>query len=415
MVTQEVNQYSNNRPRFFYGYIVVIAAFFIMVLMFGTRSTFGVFFKPTLNEVGWTRAQLSGAYAISVIVQGLLGIIMGGLTDRFGSRSVMTLCGFLLGLGYLLMSQINYVWQLYLFYAVIMGIGMGGSFVTPLSTVARWFVKKRGMMTGIVLAGLGTGTLIVPPVFNWLISIYGWRTSYIIMGIVALVMVILASQFLRRPPAQIGQAPYGENKERDRELNLGARGLSFKEAIYTRQLWMTFVMYFCLGFCAITINVHIVPHVTDLGISPANAAFVLAVVGGVSAVGGITLGGVADRIGNRQVFIICFILISPSLFWLVAITELWMLYLFAIILGVGNGGGAMLESPLAAELFGMKSHGSIFGVLSCGFTIGAAVGPFLAGYIFDITGSYQLAFVVSAMVGVFGIILAAIIRPIKGL
>ena len=164
MARQVIRQPHGGKPEFFYGYIVVVAAFLIMVAIFGLYYCFGIFFDPMLLEFGWTRAMTSGAFSLSMVVYGLLNVAVGGLTDRFGPRMVVTICGLLIGLGYLLMSQISAVWQLYLFYGVIIGAGMGGSFIALLSSVARWFVKRRGMMTGIVMAGIGIGTLIGPPV-----------------------------------------------------------------------------------------------------------------------------------------------------------------------------------------------------------------------------------------------------------
>lgn len=399
------------RPQFFYGYIVVLVAFFIMVLMFGTFYTFGVFFKPLSTEFGWTRAMTSGAYSLATFLSGLLAIVMGRLTDRFGSRIVMTLCGFLLGLGYLLMSQVSAIWQLYLFYGVAVGIGMGGSFAPMLSTVARWFVRRRGMMTGFVVAGIGAGTIIFPPAASWLISSYGWRTSYIIIGIIALVFIILAAQFLRHDPRQIGQLPYGENEVGEENLNLQARGFSFREAIGTGQLWMLWAILFCFGFCVATIMVHVVPHATELGISAAIAASILAVIGGLSIVGRIVVGSVADRMGNKLPLIIDFVLMSGALFWLVVAKELWMLYLFAVIFGFAYGGVVALESPLVAELFGLSSHGVILGIIAFGFSVGGAVGPVLGGRIFDIIGSYQVDFLVCAAMAAIACILASLLRP----
>ena len=337
-------------PRFFYGYIVVVAAFFIMVLMWGIFFTFGVFFKPLLTEFGWTRAVTSGAFSLSWIIQGLLAIVMGRVNDRLGPRIVITVCGSILGLGYLLMSQISTLWQLYLFYAVLIAIGMSGTFVPLASTVARWFVKRRGMMTGIVVAGTGIGGLIAPPVANWLISIYDWRVSYIILGSIALVVVVLVAQLLRRDPTQVGQMPYGENKE-ETGLKGGTEAFSLKEAASTRQFWLIFSMFLCLGFCMNTILVHIAPHATDLGFSAANAANILATVGGVGVIGRVVLGSAADRIGNRQVFIIGFVLMAAALFWLVPATEAWTLYLFAAVFGFASGGCVMSESPLVAGAF----------------------------------------------------------------
>jgi len=415
MVNQEDSQSPETATRFFYGYVVVAAALCILTVMYGTRLTYGVFFKPIIAEFDWTRALISGAFAISMIFQGLLAIVIGGLTDRFGPRLVMTLCGFVLGVGYLLLSQINAAWQLYLVYSVIIGIGMGGVFVPLLSTIAKWFIKRRSMMTGIAMTGIGIGQLIAPPVTSWLIFIYNWRMSYLILGIAVLVIVMSVAQLLRRDPKQMGQVPYGENKGEEHGFNQGTVGFSLKEAAYTRQFWMTFATLFCLGFSLLALMVHIVPHATDLGTSAASAAYILATAGGAHLLGGVVLGNSADRIGNRPAFIICFILMSVALFWFVPVTTEWMLYLLAFVFGFGGGGGATLMSPLVAELFGLRSHGLILGFMTLGFTSGAAVGPFIAGLIFDVTVSYQLAFIICAAVGVVGLILAAVLRPVKKL
>jgi MFS family permease len=413
MDNQEVSPPAKKKTKFFYGYIIVMAAFIIQLVMFGPRNSFGVFFKPMISDFGWTRALLSGAFSISIILQGLLGIVMGALNDRLGPRVVLTLCGFLLGLGFMLMSLISTAWQLYLFYVVIIGTGMGGIYTPPMSTVARWFVDRRSVMTGIVIAGGGIGGLMAPPAVNWLISIYGWRHAYIIMGAMVLVIVILAAQFLRRDPTQMGLEPYGMNKQAEQELDFVTAGLSLKEVVYTRQFWMAVAMLFCFGFCMLTVTIHIVPHATDLGISAATAANILAVLGATQLVGSITLGGFADKIGNRQAYIISLALMSATLFWLLTAREVWMLYLSVVVLGFGGGGAATLLSPLTAELFGIRSHGLILGVIVFSATIGGAVGPFIAGYIFDVSGSYQSAFLVSAAFAVIGLILTVILRPIK--
>jgi len=385
-----------------------------MVVVFSVYYTFGIFFKPVLTEFGWTRAMTSGAFSLSWIVNGFLGIVMGGLNDRLGPRVVITLCSVILGLGYLLMSQIGAVWQLYLFYGVIIGAGLSGFFVPLASTVARWFFKRRNTMTGILVAGLGLAGLIGPPVANWLISTYDWRVSYIILGSIVLVVAALAAQFLKRDPAQMGQVPYGQNEGVEQELKAGTEGFSLREAVYTRQFWLVAAMFLCYGFCLLTTTVHLAAHVTDLGISTASAATILATIGGLSIIGKVVLGRAADRIGNRQVFIICFILMSASFFWLIPAREVWMLYLFAAVFGLAYGGCVASQSPLIAVLFGLRSHGLILGVTTLGFTSGAALGPFLSGYIFDITGSYQLAFIVSAALSIVGLVLTAFLTPLRG-
>ncbi|MCL0071564.1 MFS transporter [Thermodesulfovibrionales bacterium] len=394
----------------FYGYVVVGAAFFILLVAFGTLYSFSLFLRPMVAEFGWTRAMISGAYSLCMLLSGLLAVVMGSLTDRFGPRIVVAVCGLFLGIGYLLMSQINAIWQLYLFYGVI-AIGMSGSFVPVLSTVARWFVKKRGMMAGIVVSGIGIGTVIMPLIVSRLAFAYGWRISYIFMGTMALVFVVLAAQFLRRDPAQMGQLPHGESEMKVDVLNLGAGEFSLREAILTREFWLLCAMLLCFGFYLQVIIVHIVPHAIDLKISAANAASILAIIGGISIAGRITMGGVADGIGNKPALIICLIIISVTLFWLMAAIELWMLYLFAVTFGFAYGGLAALILPIVAELFGLSSLGKIMGAFIFSIAIGEAIGPVLAGSIFDVVGSYQIAFLVCAIAGVISIALISLLRP----
>lgn len=167
-----------SRPRFFYGYAILLASFLILMTVWGTQYSFGVFFKPVSSEFGWTRAETAGAYSLNMVLAGVFGILAGRLSDRFGARLVVTVCGLLMGLGYLLMSRIGAVWQMYLFYGVLASIGIAGMVVPLLSTVARWFIKRRGLTTGIAASGIGVGTVIMPPLASQLISSHGWRTSY---------------------------------------------------------------------------------------------------------------------------------------------------------------------------------------------------------------------------------------------
>ncbi len=413
MTVHGIPQSPNAKPRFFYGYIVVVAAFLIMLVNQGIYIAFGIFFKPLLTEFGWTRAVTSGAFSLSMIISGLLGVAMGGLTDRYGPRIVLTFCGFLIGLGYLLMSQTNAIWQLYLFYGVIIGIGMAGGWIPLTSTVARWFVKRRAMMTGFVIAGQGIGVLIASMVGIQLISTYDWRVAYIILGSVALIAVVSAAQFLKHDPQRKGLVAYSQNESKEHVFKPRTKSISFKKAVYTRQLWLLVAMDFCYGASKFAILVHIALHVIELGISATIAASILATLGGVSILGNIVFGNAGDRIGNRQAFAGGLILMSAALFWLITATAVWQLYLFASIFGFAYGISAV-ESPLVAEHFGLKSHGSIYGVMSLGFTMGATVGPVLAGYIFDVNGSYQMAFLVFAAVSIVGLILTALLKPIRG-
>ena len=404
----------NNTPRFFYGYIVVIAACFIMVVSWAAYNSFGIFFNPLLDEFIWNRGVTSGAFSVSMFIYGILGIVVGALNDRFGPRVVLTSCGIILGLGYLLMSQVNSIWQLYLFIGVMVGIGMSGVWVPLLSSVARWFVKRRTLMTGIVIAGVGIGGFIGPPIISYLIATYDWRLSYIILGIAILLFVVSATQLLRSAPGQIRRPSEKDEIEGTcQTVESVTRSFTFKEAVKTTQFWTVFGLLFCCGFGGFAVLVHIVPHAIDLEISAISAASILAVSGATCILGNYILGALADRIGNRQIFIIGFVLLSAALFWLSVAEEKWMLYLFIVIFGFAVGGMGASESPLTAWLFGISSHGLIYGVVHVGFTIGAAAGPLMTGYIFDLTNSYRLAFLICAALSVIGLILTILLRPVK--
>jgi MFS family permease len=413
VINNKLPQHNKNEPRYFYGYIIVIASFFILMLTFGIFMTFGVFFKPLQAEFGWSSAMTSGPFSLSMIVSGAMSIAMGKFNDRFGPRLVITISGFLIGLGYLLMSQVSTLWQLYLFLGVIIGIGIGGTWVPVMSTVARWFVRKRNQITGIVIVGAGLAGLIGPLVLSRLIEAHGWQLSYAILGITVLIGVILAAQFLRRDPAQVGQMPDGEIAGENPEMQIETGAFSLNEAIRTAQFWITFVMFICFGICMFGVQVHIVPHATELGNSPISAANLLSVNLGTSILSNYLIGSLGDRIGNRRVFLIGFLLMAASLFWLVFAGEMWMLYIFSMIFGFAHGGMATSESPIVAWLFGLKSHGLIYGAVGFGFTIGASLGPVIIGYIFDLTGRYNLAFLACTAVGISGIILTIILRPTK--
>jgi OFA family oxalate/formate antiporter-like MFS transporter len=400
--------------RLYYGYIVVAASFIIMILAQGLYIIFGIFFNPLLEEFSWTRATISGAYSLSTILQGVLGIAMGGLVDRFGPRIVVTVCGVFMGAGSLLMSQVNSVWQIYLFYGVIIGVGMSGLWVPLLSPISRWFVTRRSMMTGIVMSGMTIGGVVAPLIVSRLIVAYDWRKTFIIIGSAALFGIVLFAQFFKRDPGRSGHLPYGAGEDTRTNLSPDVTSYNLKEAAQTIQFWLCLVILFCFGYGVIAIAVHLVPHITGLGISDVSAADVLAINGGVGIIGNFVVGGIiGDRIGNRKVLLIGLFLTVASLVWLLSSRELWMFYLFAIVLGIATGSIGTSESPLVARLFGLTNHGLIYGVFVLGFSAGGAVGPLATGYIYDVTGSYHNAFLSCIAFIVAGFILTLFLRPTR--
>jgi MFS family permease len=402
------------KSKIFYGYIIVAVAFLISLVTGGTHYSFGVFFKPLAGEFGWTRAITSGAFSLYVVLSGFLWMITGKLNDRFGPRIVVTGTLFFLGLGYLLMSRIGVIWHLYLFYGVIIAVGMSAAFVPLVSTVARWFVKNRGLMTGIAVSGVSTGTMVMPPLASWLIASFGWRISYIILAVVVWVVLMSIAQLLRRDPYQVGKLPYGYREIQIESPSLGEEGFSTKEAIFTRQFWLLCIITLLFGVFLQGIMVHIVLHAIDVGIPPTMAATILTAIGGLGIAGRIIMGSAGDRIGSRAVLIICYAIITVDLFWLLVVKELWMFYIFAAVFGFAYGGSGVIISPLVADLFGLRSHGVILGIAGFATQIGGAVGPVLAGAMFDTSGSYYMAFLIFIACGFVNVILSLFLTTVGG-
>jgi OFA family oxalate/formate antiporter-like MFS transporter len=413
MIDYKENQSIPDKPRIFYGYIVVVIAMAVMLLAMGTRTSFGIFFKPMIKEFGWSRGGMSAAVTLSMLVQGVWGIFMGKFNDKFGPRPVITLCCFLTGLGFILVSTVSSFWHIYLYYGLIVGLGMGGVFVVLISTVSRWFFKKRGTMTGIVLSGMGISTLVMAPVANWLIVTFGWQLAFVILGSSVLVIGIGLSQFLKRDPSKMGIQPFGKTEKEESTITLNTEGLFLKEAIRTWQFWIVTPIFLCLGYCMFSIIVHFVPYVTDTGTSATLAANILALSGGVQVFGGIIWGGIIDKIGNKRVLILCFVSIAASIYLLIPYNYRWVFFVVSLLFGVGIGGGVVTESGLIADLFGMKSHGLILGIVSFSFTIGSAIGPLITGYVFDMDSSYQTAFLICTILSIAGLILTAMLKPTR--
>lgn len=413
MANQEVAHSAKGRKfRFFYGYIIVAAGFLFMLIAFGAQYSFGVFFKPVLTEFGWTRAETSGAYSLYFLIMGLFNIFAGKLSDRFGPRIAVSAFGICLGLSYLLMSQIHAIWQLYLFFGVLSGIGMG-FFVPIVSTVAKWYIRARGLMTGIVVAGIGVGLIVMPPFANNLIANHGWRSSYIIIGFIILGIILIVAKFLKRDPSQVSQYPDDSEQLSVENLHSSIQGIPMQKAILIRQFWMLVVMNFSFNYCIQTAIVHVVPYATDIGFQAVIAATILTTIGVASIAGKIGIGGIYDRIGSKRSFIIASILMIISMVWLNLAQAPWAFYMFAAIFGLGYGGFSSLQSPSVADLFGLKAHGAIFGIIFFSSTIGGAGGPLITGFIFDNYGSYQLGFLICAGFGVLCLAMALLLKPVQ--
>ncbi len=399
--------------RYFYGYNIVAASFVIQGVCIGALFAYGVFFKELQTELGWSRATISGASSLAFLIMGIVGVPVGRLNDRIGPRVLIVFTGLAFGLGYLLMSGMQSQWQLFLFYGGLVGIGLSAHDIVTLSTVARWFVRRRGMMTGIVKLGTGFGQLLVPLIASALIAAYGWRISCFVLGAGVLVAMVGWAQAMRRGPQEMGLLPDGDvNPTGSGGIGYEEAGIPLKEAVRMIPFWIMSVTWFTVFFCLLTIIVHIVPHARDLGLSPSLAAGVLSMIGGVSMIGRFVMGAANDKIGGKRSLTVCLIILFCSLLILQTATQAWMLFIFAAVYGFAHGGLFTVVSPAMAELFGTGSHGVLYGIVLFSGSIGGAAGPVLAGRIFDMTDTYRSVFMVLTGLAVAGFILITLLpRP----
>jgi MFS family permease len=402
----------NARPGLFYGYILVATAFVIQVLMWGVYNSYGIFFNPLLDEFRWSRATISGAASLSQILIGVGAVSMGYLNDRFGPRLLMTASAMVAGLGYFLISQTHSVWQLYLFLGVIVGLGVSGTDVILLSTTARWFVRRRGMMSGIVKIGTGVGIMVAPLVAARLISAYGWRDSFIILGVTIGLLGIAASQFLKRDPAKVGRYPDGETAPQNAIFIADRTGLTLGQAFRTRRFWILCAAFFIILFCTFSVIIHFASYVASEGFPASLGTAMISLIGGVSIAGRLIMGIVGDKIGSKRGQITCFLLLTAAFVWVQFAGEAWGLVVFALIYGFCHGGFYALISPTVAEFFGLRAHGSIFGVIVLAGSLGGALGPLVTGRIVDTAGDYQPAFLLITLLAAVGFISIMLAGPV---
>ncbi len=404
----------------FYGWVIVAACMLIMAMHTGLMYTYGVFFKHLTADFGWSRGATSGVHSVFMVTHGLFAIVMGWLVDRFGPAKVMAASAFFGGLGLVLTSQINALWQLYITYGVIFGIGAGGGFITTMATTARWFIKRRGLALGIVASGAGLGTLLLAPVSERLIAAFGWSIAYMVLGAAAWVIMIPCALMLRRDPAEKGLRPYGSEEVRismngmeQLKAKTTEAGINLRTAARYKPLWMLFIIFFLFNFCLQMVMVHLVNYATDIGIASLYAATFISIIGIGSFIGRIFMGGASDRIGANTALTVCCAIMMTTLTFLIFAREPWMFYLFALVFGFAYGGEVPQMPVLVERFFGMRAVAAIVGVTVLGATIGGAFGSWTGGQIFDVTQSYQLAFIVAAAIAFTATVLTLMLRKVR--
>ncbi|MFC2002545.1 MFS transporter [Chloroflexota bacterium] len=398
-------------PRFFYGWVVMGTALVVAIVAYAVHYSFGIFFKPLASEFNWTRAMTSGAFSLYMLSRGAFGILTGWTTDKYGPKVTVAAGGFFIGLGLLLTSQISALWQLYLFYSLLVGLGVSVAFAPLVATVSRWFISRRGLVTGIVLAGIGLGTAIMPRPAGYLIGNYGWSMSYIIMGVVALIIIVSAGLLLRREPKEMGLLPYGKTGAVEVRSSGNGKsaaekgGLSLREAVRTRLFWVLFAITILFATCLYMVMIHIVPYATDVGISKSAAVGLLVVIGISTICGRLAIGWVSDTVGRKLALALCLLFQGVAVYLLTGVTSVQLLYVIAIVFGLAYGGVVTQLPLIAGELFGLHSLGAIVGLEMLGTSFGGAIGPIIGGYVFDVTASYYFAFLTSAV----GLLIATVL------
>jgi MFS family permease len=304
------------------------------------------------------------------------------------------------------MSQVSAVWQFYVFYGLLVGIGFGGASIPLTSTVSRWFFRRRGLMIGIVVAGIASGTIVMSFLSNWLLSRYSWQTSFIAIGILVIIIVVPAALFLKRDPAKTGQKPYGEGEKGPGSPISPDSGMPFRKAVRTGRFWIICLIYISFGYYVQSIMLHLVPHARAVGISPGQAASIMSFLGVGSILGRIIMGSVSDRIGVKYTLVACLSLMLLAFIWLQWADDLVSLYLFAVIYGFSYGAVIAMQTLTPAKMFGLASLGIMVGIITFVYTAGGFIGPIVTGHIFDINNSYRTAFLICAFLAGAGLILA---------
>ncbi|MCX6005036.1 MAG: MFS transporter [Chloroflexi bacterium] len=405
------------QPGIFYGWIIVIAAFMILFITSGINFSYGVFYLPIINEFGWTRGLTAGVVMVAGLIYAATLPFTGILADRYDYRWIMVVATGLLSLGLMLSSQIQNVWQLYIFSGILVGLSLSASFAIPVALVAVWFRKRQGLAVGTATVGISLGTALIPLLITYLISAGGWRLTYLIAGIVVAVICVPAALAMRKPGSgelTVKGGSYDLNKPVDKKQVSAVEsetGLTLKQALGTKEFWMLFVIFAFFLLSLGLVILHIVPYAIDSGLSPVAAAGLLTVIGVLGIAGRLVAGLVSDRIGAKPVILFCLILETVIITWIAFSRDVWTFYIFAALFGIAYPGFVTMMVRITRQLFGFKSLGAIFGMLMISDGIGTGVGPWLAGYAFDVTGSYRVPLFSVAAGLVIAAIITVIIKP----
>ncbi|MEM8627583.1 MAG: MFS transporter, partial [Pseudomonadota bacterium] len=326
-------------------YVIVAGGALVQFTVIGFLFAFSIFFAEIEKELGWSRTLISLGASISTLVMGTLAIYGGRLSDRLGPRIVLAATGLVFALGVALMSRMQAPWQYLVLFGFFVGIGLSTHDVVTLSTVARWFDKRRGIMTGVVKTGTAAGQVVLPPIAALLIAWVGWRAGMLTISVCSAVLLLVAAAMLRHP----------SETERSEVEAAPSAGMSYAEARQTRTFWTLCAIQFLFFPTLMTVPFHLAVHGQDLGMKPENAALLLSVLGGASVAGRLLIGAVADRIGGRNAYALALGGLMTSLGLYAVTTAPGALTGITALYGFSHGALFVVVSPTVARRFRMAA------------------------------------------------------------
>jgi len=387
-----------------------------MLAASGLRAVFGVYIKPMETEFGWSRGALSGAAAVSLLLLGATGPFWGRLADRWGPRRVIGIGLALLGAGVIGSAFIQSLWHVYLTTG-LMALGAGGVALTTGSTViSRWFESRRGLAIGITGGAMSAGQLVVIPLATGLTLAYGWRASYLWLGLGLFLLVLpIGIALLRNDPEERGLAPYGASGPVRTSAQAAAvqraERVGFGEAARVPAFWLLMSTFFVCGYTSNGIVLtHFMPHALEHNFTEIQASAALGVMGAMNVLGTIGSGWICDRFGRRGPLAFYYFVRGLSLLFLLYVWNVPSLHVWAAIFGLNYISTVPPTTTLTANIFGRYSVGELLGWIFFAHQVGAALGAALAGWIFEWSGSYSPAFVSAAVMGMIAGVLALLIR-----
>ncbi len=391
------------KPSLHYAWVVLAAACVLSIAARADHASFGVFVEPLVARFQWTRGDISFAYSLAFLLGLPATILMGWLGDKFGARPLMLFASLLISVGTVLLGTITELWQFYLYYALFVG-SMGHAAFTVLLPVilTRWFKRHMGLAIGIYWGALGAGTVLFAPLFSWLIETRGWEHAFTYIGVGLGIVLFAFSLLIHNRPANKGLAAFGD-EDGAKPVSADstpARVVKLREILRKRPVWYLMGIHHlgCAGHAVIL--AHGVSMAMIAGVPPVEAAGVLATIAGASAFSRFAFSILTDRFGGRACLTVAIFGQSTSILILLIATQSWHFYAFAIIFGICYGGEMVGFPIINRHLFGANAPlGSIYSFQMVGASTGMALGGWLGGYLFDSTGTYTAAILVSAAIG----------------